>query len=477
MRRILLIHALLACVLIALAAPSLESQGGYTSCGTDCYLANTPGRDDLDAAITAALASNGGEVRLPAGSATYTSRLLKTITKNLTIRGAGTDATTGTVITHNMTTTFPASIQLKADGDVALVVRDIRFVAASRATDGMLNIYGSSSSVVLRNLYFYVPQIAQFGRAFLWGGHDSPSGGGVMTECTFDYRAEGGQGMSFHGSDDGFSGIWPGTPTWGTTTGVKYVENSSFVFSNGNADGAFDAYSAARLVFRHNNVSGTSIGWHGADSSASAHSAEIYQNAFTGDPGNTGFIGQIRGGTAVIWGNRAGSDYNTSIVLALYRACTSTALGIPIPNHLCDGTSPYDGNAGGTLYGYPCYHQPGTSGVSGIVSFPVIEWDNIVGGGATANTEFAQNINYISGSTNCLALDPAPAWGGQETYIVEGRDFINHDTCVGVTSDFCAAWWDDVNKKAKNYTPFTYPHPLVATLTDKPSAPTAVRIR
>ena len=45
-------------------------------------------------------------------------------------------------------------------------------------------------------------------------------------------------------------------------------------------------------------------------------------------------------------------------------------------------------------------------------------------------------------------------------HIKEGRDYINHDTCVGVSSVFCMKWWDDVNRKAKNYTPYTYPHPL-----------------
>ena len=389
--------------------------------------------------VNAADAASGGEVRIPAGTATWATGVSKTLTHNLTISGAGQSST---IITGGSST---ALFSLTAPSGVTLKISDMKLISGSyNRTDGLMFINGVNNNKIISNIYFDFTG-ATAGRALWFYGN------GVIYGCTF-YMSNYGQGISFRsGLAEGDYNYWYGNPSFGTVN-EAYVENCTFNFPNSAGDGAFDAYSGAKIAFRYNTVIGTNIGWHGNDSSPGAHSAEVYNNVFT-DPNNkTAFTINIRGGTAVIWGNSFDSNFGSSFDLSLYRSCDSGGYD---PDSICNGSGTRDFN-GADPTGYPCYQQIGTTGTSGLTNWPIIEWDNNYGSG-TNNMQFGLNGNFLGQS--CINYGHGAIYDMSD-HVKEGRDYINHNTCVGVNSEFCNTWWDDVNKKAKNYTPYTYPHPL-----------------
>jgi hypothetical protein len=64
-------------------------------------------------------------------------------------------------------------------------------------------------------------------------------------------------------------------------------------------------------------------------------------------------------------------------------------------------------------------------------------------------------------------------------YVRPRRDYIQDNSCSGFMNEpICSAFWDDVNKKKKGYTPYTYPHPLTGggSIPAPPAAPSHLRI-
>jgi len=440
------------------------NNNNYTSCGTDCYQANTVSVADIQAAVDAAEATNGGVVQIPAGTATFTSQVTKNITKDLVITGAGQDKT---IINDNL----PSNeiLAFNANGNVYFQIKSLRInqAFAGNMTFGALGVSGTSMRKLISDIYFDQTGEVQ-GRILMVDdpNHDVTEGGGVIFNNTFYHPGDSGQAMSVLGSYHGQSDVnklqWDGMPQWGSPS-KWYIEDNTFNFTNGAGDGAFDAYDGVRLVFRYNNVIGTAVGWHGYDSSyLSFHSAEIYKNTFTW-PQNllpavqSPFSLNVRGGTAFVWGNTYSVGFPLSLTLSYYRSSPNTvyygAKG------RCDGTHPWDGNSDPS--GYPCQQQPGMTGVNGLTPSPVIQWGNTQAG---KDMVFDLNSNWVPPNQTSFPTEL--------DHIKEGRDFLNDTTCsdgvnhaglgINMANPVCAAFWDPVNKMAKNYTPLAYPNPLRA---------------
>lgn len=401
--------------------------GGYKSCGTNCYLADTPSSADVQAAIDAAEAARGGTVNIPAGTVTYTTRvgdLFTAIKHDLKIVGAG-NGMSGTVITDR--TSGEQVFAFRIDGSTKFEISNMRLISKTGAnTDGTLSIRGTSISQIVHDITFDMTGI-NGGRMVTWGNpNDANQGGGVFYYCTWNNPTNTGQGISLFGKT---SPDWVGNPSWGSASN-KYIEDCTFNFTGGQGDGAFDAYSGAKAVFRYNTLVGTSVGWHGNDSSTSAHSFEIYNNTFTATSSQS-FAINIRGGTALIYNNTFDSHYPTTITLSHYRSCQ--ALGID--GQLCDNTggggAAHDGNSDVT--GYMCYQQPGATGSNGITSSPLYQWNNTSGSSAMT---FGYNGNFVN-----------PRCG--HTY-----DMRDH---VKVNRDYF--------NSSYSYKALVHPHPLVATST------------
>jgi MYXO-CTERM domain-containing protein len=438
----------------ALAAP------GYQSCGTDCYQADTVSVADVQAAIDAADADNGGTVRIPAGTGDFASAVEKAVTRDLVITGAGA----GCTIINATNADAPTVFSLSADGQVRLELRSMRINQAFDGVNspGCVGVSGTSFRKVVADITFDQTGM-EGGRMLIVGSpNDAANGGGVIYGCTFFHPGAAAQSMSVEGPLLGPAQgpwHWDGMPDWGS--GDKwYIEDNTFEFTSGEGDGALDAYDGAKLVFRHNAVDGTEVGWHGYDSDVlSAHSGEIYQNTFTWPPNllpdvHPAFALNIRGGTALIWGNTFDAAYPDGFTLSYYRSAED--LGFVAAK--CDGTCPVDQNSDAT--GYRCQQQPGSTGDDGLTQAPVMAWNNLAGG---APMGFGLNGNF---------MPPIYSATPNETdHIKEERDYLGDTTCSdGVDNDgngssdaadaVCSTFWDEANHQALGYVPYTYPHPL-----------------
>lgn len=150
---------------------------------------------------------------------------------------------------------------------------------------------------------------------------------------------------------------WSQTLSRGTADAV-YMEDSNCTYSS-VMDGCYDIYNGAKIVFRHNYVSGTTIGDHGLDSSGvgtrSALSQEIYNNTMDGAGFWTSW--NTRGGTTLFFNNTV-TNYNVFVDLRVYRANPADGPYGYGNGNLCDGTNWVDSNSSGQ-HGYPCRDQVG----------------------------------------------------------------------------------------------------------------------
>lgn len=406
-------------------------------------------KDCVSAAVDDAQAyGDGGIVQLKSDDATWSAELAKTLTKNITIQGVSNSSPN---ITMDANTKL---FKLKADGTVRATIKDMKLSLYNGgvSTKTCVQMYGTSRYKVIENIHFYMPVAATSGRGVIFGANsDATQGGGLIHKCIFENTGTTGQGIGVFGNTAGSYNYWTGNPSFGTNDNALYIENNTFTFT-ALADGAFDAYAGADIVFRYNNVSGTGLGWHGNDSSSGLHSAEIYNNAFTSAASTHGIITYARGGTSIVYNNTADSSFSSTMIIGLFRSCDATGLDA----HMCDGGGTYDAN---TDVGYRCYQQPGSTGTDGVTQWPMSAWNNVKDGSTAITWE---NSGQYLGAF-CVARGRTDG-KDQSYYVIEGRDYIEDDTCEGVTSDFCTAWWDDTNNRGKAngsaIGTYTCPHPL-----------------
>src|SRR5262249_11902219 len=127
------------------------------------------------------------------------------------------------------------------------------------------------------------------------------------TGCLADhnYIEESNGGIDVEGNDSR-DGTFPGDYNWShpITLGGSdpvFMEDNKFVYTNVQ-DGAYDLYNGARAVFRFNDVTGTTTGSHGLDSSAgrSTLQEENYKNTASA---SFYTYWNTRGGVYMVWGN------------------------------------------------------------------------------------------------------------------------------------------------------------------------------
>jgi len=300
---------------------------------------------------------------------------------------------------------------------------------------------------------------------------------GVIDNCAINVKSHS-QGCAVGG--DG-NASWERPSSYGAIENV-FIEDCEFNF-DAQYDGAIDAYHGARVVFRHNIVNGTTVGWHGYDSGGyrSPFSFEIYDNVFNNDNTSIWTCMRARGGSALVYNNIITGNYSSFFVLSNYRSCadfegihtggTGTTLidttasfsgsnvdyvykiltnehdtvvsftdtSITTRGHitwengdwyavrffckdcgLCFGYSPCDGNVSDN--GYPCFDQIGRG--TDQSSSPFYFWNNVFKGNS-----FPEVIN----THGCE----------RETgHIQKDRDYFEN------------------TEPEYEYEPFTYPHPL-----------------
>ena len=400
MRTKLLLFSL---ILLCLATPARAADINAASC-SDTH---------VQAAVDSAV--NGDRVLVPPGSCTWSTGV-DVIDKGITIAGAGIGVT---IITNAMAAGFVFDINITAATPIVnLTGFTFDGDNLDTASKPLVQVSGHriDSWRVHHNEFINLKGTAITVR--LDGGTSS----GLIDNNTFIMPLSGGTKSIrvFGGSlGDGLPFVEP----FGLgQDNFLFVEDCTFTFF-AKEDGALDAFSGARYVFRHNTVTNTNVEHHGADSGGfrGVHSMEIYENTFDKPAAGNIRAHYFRAGSGVLYNNTYTGNYNTnSIVLTIFRSDTSF-----VPWGQCDGLSIWDENQPGQS-GYACLDQPGhiftdTSGGSNTLE-GVYEWGNTLNG---TDLDFSTN-GHSSAS-----------------YLVEGRDFFNDTVRPG-------------------YTPFTYPHPLQA---------------
>lgn len=343
-------------------------------------------------------ASAGDTVVVPAGNCSWSGGIA---ISGIQLIGAGS-STAGTVITAGTVTLTKSALQTTR-------LSGFRFSGSDKHFE--VNGSPTARAFILDNNYFFVSN-SELGAVSV--------NGGVIHHNEF-YWPPGLNGGDYF-KITSFAEGWTQAPTFGAedVTGERniYLEDNKWTnFS----EVSFDGDSGSRLVIRRNTFIDSSFTFHGgspADSSANGgvRQFEIYGNTFIRVNNNVPINKWIwvRGGTGVIANNKFdradspdGSSYPNKNEILLTLACSQKP-------------------------GYPVQYQTGQSLINpeAVPSHPLAIYGNTGAG-----------IN----DSNFLVLGSSNTAGGScanyQDYLKVGRDYVLSQT------------W--------NYTPYTYPHPLV----------------
>lgn len=448
--------------------------------------------------VTSALSSaaTGDTVLVPAGTCTWTSRV--TIPSvALTLQGAGSDATvikdgtdygsssSGLLAWTTVNSGLHRITGFTFDGNAGL--------ANDCCNKGMLTFGGNSHSFRFdHNKVITERTAAGFFRGNIWGVIDHNDF--RLHDFKFGFYT---LHNSYGGNDNGCSGTVANgcgdasfaTPTNLGTQGSIYFEDNTFTSDGQGLNYFADGWAGARTVYRFNTITDVVWDMHGTESagrSRGTRSFEVYSNVANFPVTTSPSVFGTRSGTGVVFNNRAtysGSGFLTRVFdMNNYRSDPSCSI-CPPPFGRCNGTNPWDQNAGPQT-GYACLDQVGR-GVG-----------DLMGAGANPPAQWPHQ-----------ALEPVYTWNntrngtladsvGQSNVIVENRDFYNQETSfngsqgvgVGTLSSrpsTCttgvAYWatdqgeWNSTNGTTPDgqlykctstntwtiyYKPYTYPHPL-----------------
>ena len=397
MRTKLLLFSL---ILLCLATPTQAADINAASCSDT----------DVQAAVDSAV--NGDRVLVPPGTCTWNTGV-DIIDKGITLEGAGIGVTT---IINGRVGGFDLDINLTAGtpiGNVTGFTFDGNGLDTGSQPLIALSGHSDDSYRVHHNDFINLQGTAITAR--LDGGISS----GLIDNNTFNMNAGAGD-KSIRAYGGGIGSGNPFIPAFALgTADFLFVEDNTFNFP-AREDGALDAFSGARYVFRHNTVNNTNVEHHGADSGGfrGVHSFEIYENTFNNTAASMRAL-FFRAGTGVVFNNTWTGNYSVPEV-ANFRSRPQDFS----PWGACDGTSIWDENQPGEN-GYACLDQIGhvfTENSGGVNTLePLYYWNNTFGGSP---------LTSVTVSESSMAA-----------HLQDGRDYFS-------------------NTQRPGYTPFTYPHPL-----------------
>jgi hypothetical protein len=459
------------------------------------YAAASCAESDVQTALR--LAAAGDTVQIPAGTCTWTTTLTYQAPGSITIIGASSQSVTGggdaTVIIDNVShspsddatfaiTTGPASSVFRLSG--------LTFQGGTGGTtySGVLRIGGTSQNFRMDHIHFKViSAVAADIDGWIYG---------VVDHCLWDMAPNSvDNGLRIgHVAWGGYQygdGSWADTTTFGSNRFIFMEDN---VFNNGFAN---DINNGGRMVFRHNTLTLSEFQTHEMeDRNRASRAWEVYANNFTCDPNVTAACGSsalfVRGGTGLVWANTANNIKNL-ITANNDRTNTGHAFVTP-PNGwgYCGttyGPSAWDQNTDSS--GYPCIDQigrgkgdllpqsywPVTPFWSHEASEPIYEWNDTVAFAPNwGGVKFSQDLTINPNRDFYSSVSPFTGAAGTGTGLLSARPTV--------CTPYVAYWATDTNTlyqcSATNtwtsyYTPYTYPHPLVANSgggTNTPLAPT-----
>lgn len=386
---------------------------------------NAAGYSQADVQNAINSANDGDTVVIPAGNVTWSSGVSIPNTKGITLQGGGIDTT---VITDGI---GGGGILINVTGANGKPFRLTGFTLKNHiGSQGVINIGGSCQNFRVDHI-----EMENLGGR---GINISGDSYGVIDHC--DFNGTNGQNCVL------ISPANPGTDQWNTplslgSVNAVYVEDCTFTFTAmepGNT--SVDCRGGARFVFRYNTSDNILLGNHGTciTTYRSGLSMEVYNNTFHTDNAVYTAVGQIAGGTGVLFSNRCSGPFNSFSKVTDYRTCDGVGVNCA-PWSRCDGNDPVDGNTPG-MQGYPCLDQigraPDADGNGMQDLEPFYEWDNFI--------DYDDNGSYERNG-NIVLADHGCSIPGESDHIQENRDYYN-DT------------------QRSGYVSYTYPHPLVPPL-------------
>lgn len=487
-----------------------SSSGGRTITAASCN------RNDVQTAVSQHLANpaDGDIISIPAGTCTWTASISATVTRNLTIQGAGaisaTDggaSTTGSDVTtildnHPTTGHNLFSFNVANGKTVRITGLKIAMNGASTTTqNGVISISGGSNSLRIDHCHFVINPDSSMTIA-VYGGVT-----GVIDHNYFDSELGNGPFAVYLQNGVGTGdAAWSAPDDFGTDKFIFLEDNRwrNGYLGDANTGGQRFVYRYNTAVMQGDDTTKTMgyVANHGLTSgrNRSSRAFEFYGNTLSAkSPGLNKSPFPINGGTGLVWGNTV-SQYRfvTSLGYTRQNNVTYPYGSTPSGWGNCNGSTGtvWDGSGG-----YPCLDQPGR-GKGDLLSgaFP-----NVINS-RTANAAFVQQ-----------ALSPIYVWGNTLTpagyspvnivdvsapsaIVKANREYYQQFGAYGESGSFdgtrgvgqgplsarpttCTAgpggntpgvgyWATDqqtlyvctaTNSWSAYYTPYTYPHPLAAS--------------
>jgi len=374
--------------------------------------------DDVVYALS--LVQTGGTLLIPSGQSEWPAALEIPDDKKIEIRGEGQEKT---IITSNIPT---SCIDLNTSGSR---LTNMGFVLENN--DGVgIDVRGQGWRIDHCRFVNDNPFIIEA----VWANNNSDDGSpvGLVDHCEFLNTRCIAYGSNALMAND----VWA-QPLGLGTNNAMFIEDCAFTYTE--FSNAVDANYGGRYVFRHNTVTDAYVEAHAVQGkNRSVRSWEIYDNIIRQKNRSMWVPFFMRGGTGVIFNNVVEGEWTIAGIAVDYRrACEYFA----VPGW-ADGTSPWDGNSVPGVSAYPARDQIGRS----TDSFLWVDSDS--------------DGDFNDESIPSQALDPAYCWNNKHNG--ENVVFFEH-SCV-VSQDLYQENRDYYNnvQRPGGYTPYTYPHPLIA---------------
>lgn len=433
-------------------------------------------------------AKAGDRINVAAGTATWSSTL--TISKPLTLAGAGENSS---IINANnavvMVVNMPSAGAVRITG--------FGFTGSGGSTQlesTLINLRGTLDYVRLDHLKFTNIQ----NHAVYIGLWDTIK---VSPKVLFDhitYTSSLNSGFQRFLKMMGSNTTWNEDDNYGTDNFV-FIEDSTFTWTGtaSTNSGVTDTEHGARIVVRHNVISGGGIQAHDTGSTPSAkgqRAAEVYNNTFScpiSGCNNIPAIG-LRGGGWLVYNNTFNGGFFAAGFPQIYR----TSVGPGFLGAMCGGnpvavcnTPTFYHCSGGD---HRACGYAGDSACSGMGScvlaasgpsscpaqYPFIaNIDRVNGGSDPSGYPCRHQTGWGKESADGKTQQPSPVywWGNKNpsggtvslSYDLKPWFLVNRDYCNRDPSTACGA------RAGWSYTPYKYPHPRQSS--GSPAPPQNVR--